>query len=479
MKSRTARFVGTLVSIAIISGVMIPTAAVAGGPGVWSRVTGEESWFELNLHRLSKDLHVAVREDETATTYRLLHRKISPAGNIGPRQTLAEGLEYLGYYPGMVSTGGALRILFGAKDDADGLPNSTMRYVDSTDGGKTWSAPVQTNVTGGSAQDPSEMDATVEPVSGVSYQVWEGTLCICVQRGLGPQSTHTNFNDVGGNASNPSIAFDFETQKVWVSWLVFGNDLDGLYVREVDTATGEPVGASMLVPGSYDTYNGDRVINFQNGRVAMADRPTLWQRSALFLAYRKGYPTADRVNVWPIGAAEAVTVARTRGPVGEVAVAADPQGRRWVLWVSDGKVFARRSNHQADIWGKTVKAKIPSDVVSTTTLQADAQASKVDVLAYASKVEGSGFFHTQLLPGIMFTASPSKFRGRQKVVFTTRDAGAALGGTKVTVGGKSCTTGGDGRCSITFGPYSSSRTLKAKATHRGYKASSLTLRALD
>ena len=467
------RAIRRIILLVLALTVMLPTTASAGGPGSWTRVTGEDSWFELNLRRHEGKLHVSVREDETSSTYRLLHRAITSAGKVGAAHTIAQGFEYLGYYPGMVAADGALRILFGSRDDGDGFPNSTMRYVDSTDGGATWSAPVQTGVTGGSAQDPSAMDATVDQTSGLSYTVWEGTLCICVQRGLGPQSSHTNYNDVGGSNIDPSIAYEWGG-RVWVSWLVFGGDVDGIYVREVDTTTGEPAGPSTLVPGSFDTFNGDRLINFQNGRVPMIDDS--WFGSGVHLAYRKGYPTADRVNVWRIGADKPTTVARTGKGVGEVALADGGRGRVWVLWASDGKIFARRSNGGAKIWGKTVRVKVPADSVGISTLQADGQSGKVDVLAYASKVQGSGFFHTQLRPGITFKASPAKFSGRTSVVFTTKDAGSPLSNSKVTAGGKSCTTNKDGRCSIVLGPYSSNKNLNARATHAGYTPSSLTLR---
>lgn len=465
-----------VILLALVLSVALPTTALAGGPGKWTRVTGEDAWFELNLARDRGKLHVSVREDQTPSTYRLLHRSISSGGAVGPVHTVASNFEYLGYYPGIVSTGAGIRILFGSKDTGDGFSNATMHYVDSTDGGETWSPPVQTGVTGGPAQAPSEMDATTGP-GGVSFQVWEGTLCICLQRGLGPQSGHTNFNDVGGNNMNPSIGYDNVTGRMWVSWLVFGNDVDGIYVRQADTTTGEPAGPSLLVPGSYDTHNGDRLINFQNGRVAMEERHTgFGDNGGVYVAYRKGYPTANRVNVWRVGAADPVTVARSSKGIGEVALAVHA-GRVWAVWVSGGKIFARRSSTDVRQWGKTVRFKIPDGSVGTTTLQADAQNGKVDVLAYASKVNGSGFFHTQIRPGITFTASPSKFSGKRGVTFTTKDAGAPLSGSKVTVDGKSCKTKFDGRCSITLGPYSSSRRLKAKATRAGYAPASLTVRA--
>lgn len=472
MRAKRVFFIGLVLCL------LAPTAASAGGPGKWTRVTGPDSWFELNLVRHGTDLHISVREDESESSYRLIHRAISAAGDVGPLNTLAQGFSYLGYYPGMVTAeNGSLRVLFGSLEEGDALPNSSMRYVESTDGGETWTAPTQTGVTGGNAQSPSQMDATMDRLRGVPYEVWEGTLCICVQRGMGPQETHTNFNDVGGNNMDPSIAYDHESTKVWVSWVIFGADLDGIYVREVDTMTGEPAGPSTLVPGSFDTYEGDRLINFQNGRVPMVEGKALWGGRGVFIGYRKGYPTATRMNVWRIGDAAATTVAKTGKGIGEVALAADGKLRVWALWVSDGRIFARRSNPGSTVWGKTVSTKIPSDSVGITTLQADAQNGKVDVLAHASKVEGSGFFHTQLRPGISFSASPVKFSGRTRVMFITKDAGVPLKGTRVTIDGKSCTTEADGQCSINLGPYSGGKKLRATAKRSGYVSASVVVRA--
>src|SRR5687767_1600205 len=53
--------------------LVVPGSASAGGPGTWTRVTGEDAWFELNLLRHGDRLHVGVRENETpATTFRMI-----------------------------------------------------------------------------------------------------------------------------------------------------------------------------------------------------------------------------------------------------------------------------------------------------------------------------------------------------------------------------------------------------------------------
>jgi hypothetical protein len=159
-------------------------SATAGAPGTWTRVTGGDAWFELNLIRHGGSLHVGVREDESDTTFRMIHHSISSAGAVGPPHTVASGFEYLGYYPAFIGVGNQLAMNFGAFNNGDGYSNSRMFQVASADNGDTWSNPFDTLVSGGNAASPSEMDGTLGP--GAAYYVWEGTLCICVQRYTGP-----------------------------------------------------------------------------------------------------------------------------------------------------------------------------------------------------------------------------------------------------------------------------------------------------
>lgn len=452
----------------------LPSSAFSGSPGTWTRVTGKDAWFELNLLRYGGRLHVGVREDESSTTYRMIHRSISAAGAVGASHIVAQGFGYLGYYPAFTPAGAQLHMNFGAQSAGDGYSNSHMVQAISTNNGETWSAPFDSRVTDGPAESPSEMDGTIDK-DGVKYFVWEGTLCICVQRYTAPaaDADHTNFNDVGGNNIDPSIGFDSATGKVWVAYVLFGDDVDGVYVREASTANGEPVGPSALLPGSFDVFQGDRLISFQNGRVPMAQRP----QGGVYVAYRNGYPDPRRVRVWRIGAAGFQTIALMKG-IGEVAIAADPNGRMWGVWARRGRIYARRSNPSVTKWGKTVTVREPKDTVGITTLQADAQAKVVDVLAHSQQVGEPGFFHTQMEPGISFHAKPRRFpRGEtQRVKFKTKDAGVPLANSRITVAGKSCTTNADGECSITLGPYSKRKRLKAKATHADYQPSRRKLR---
>jgi len=445
--------------------LVLPGSAAAGAPGTWTRITDRDAWFELNLIRHGGRLHIGVREDESDTTYRMTHRSISAAGAVGATQPVASGFDYLGYYPAFIGVGNQLAMNFGAADMGDGYSNSHMVQVSSADNGTIWTDPLDTLVTGGPAASPSEMDGTLGP--GAAYYVWEGTLCICVQRYTGPvaDDERTSYNDVGGNNIDPSIGFDSATGKVWVVYLIFGGDSPGLYEREVNTTTGEPAAPSKVLPGSYDVFQGGRLMPFQNGRVPMTQR----SQGGVFVAYSHGYPSRNAVRVWRIGGTRFATIAKMNG-IGEVAIAADPNGRIWGVWARNGRIYARRSNEAVTRWGKTVTMRYPKDTVGITTLQADAQARVVDVLAHSQQVGSSGFFHTQLEPGISFRARPKRFPKDEPttVTFRKKDAGDPLANSRIAVAGESCTTNAQGVCSIRLGPYERRRRLRAKATHTDY-----------
>ena len=150
----------------------------------------------------------------------------------------------------------------------------------------------------------------------------------------------------------------------------------------------------------------------------------------------------------------------------------------WVVWVRNGRINARRSNPAVSRWGKGVSFRAPPDTVGIATVQADAQARVVDVLAASQQVGNPGFFHTQLEPGISFSARPRRFPREQshRVKFVTKDAGAPLANSRITIAGESCTTNSEGACFIPLGPYSERKRLRAKATHADYTPAKLRLR---
>ena len=82
----------------------------------------------------------------------------------------------------------------------------------------------------------------------------------------------------------------------------------------------------------------------------------------------------------------------------------------------------------------------------------------------------------RLLPGLTLEASPARLREGEptEVRFTVSDAGDAVGGAKVDVGGRAGTTDGRGRVTLAL---TSSSAVTARATRDGYTAATTRLGA--
>ena len=193
------------------------------------------------------------------------------------------------------------------------------------------------------------------------------------------------------------------------------------------------------------------------------------------------------MRVWrisPAGGAPATTVlASGGGEKDATAVAADPNGRAWVVWtVRSGSgarrsVFAVRSNVGATAWGTVVSLKGPTGTDTLWQLAASAQSDRVDVLAQYQKGSDNAIYHTQLLAGLKVTVSPSKVKAGKKttVKVTVTDAGAGVAGAKVTIGKKSGTTSAAGVAKVKV-TATKAGTLKVTVKKTGYATGSATLR---
>jgi hypothetical protein len=228
-------------------------------------------------------------------------------------------------------------------------------------------------------------------------------------------------------------------------------------------ADGSPVGAAVTMPGTSDMQTG------------MLGRTPLVARSGggFYVAYPTGYPTADRVRLWRVGAADAPLVGRVRGSGSPaVAVAAASDGRLWVVWTEgfgDPDVLARRSNQSATKFGATVNAGHPKDALQAYKVDASAADGTLDVLGNFN-IDTSATAvtsHHRVLPGLSLQAMPRKLRkGEETTVrFTVRDAGDAVKGAKVKAAGASGTTDAKGNVTLTI---KSGKAVEASATRSGY-----------
>ena len=92
-----------------------------------------------------------------------------------------------------------------------------------------------------------------------------GTGEVYVHRGLDPATPNYTFSETpapGDAGLNSELAVDGSTGQLWVGWWYtpFSSSpppqVPGVYVQEVDRATGGEAGTSLKMPGTTTTYNG-------------------------------------------------------------------------------------------------------------------------------------------------------------------------------------------------------------------------------
>ena len=468
---------------ALALGLFMLASTLGGGAAAavtWTQVsTGDVINFaEPGLHRTADGvLHVMWPEDNALGDADILHATIAPDGTV-TAPTLAQE-NWWTLWPGggdivPAADGGIAYFFGGLRSNAPGEPNDGLNMIASDAAGTTWDvhlgnleppATVARSSTIGAA-----VDATLTP-----YQIWGSS----VHRGLDPASPATSFQGAAGFGCcsyNGGLAADALTGAMYAGW--YSNAAApnrGVWVQEVSTTDGTPVGSPTRMPGSVSIYNGTEQSADAGTRIPMTGRPGA---GGVFVAWPGGYPSQHQLLLWQPFDAEATTVWSARETdIDDPAIAASPDGRLWVAWTQGERVFARRSNLDVTRWGAAVKVPWPPEQESNFDLKIDSGDGFLDVIGnFDSFTSSPAFFHVRLLPGLKVAAQPGSFRREARVRFTVTDAGDPVAGATVKVDGKTKTTNASGVAQIRLGPYNRARRLTAKATAPGYKVGKTTVR---
>jgi hypothetical protein len=442
------------------------TAPAEGAP--WKRVTTPDgsSTDQVALTRTRDGvLHLAWHHPTGPNTSDLLHTAISAAGKVGASTPIQAG--WTGFTnAGLVSDPGGLRVFWGGFRTTDTMdPQRETNTAQSLDGGVTWALqPGQVNPSGAQSYG-SPHSATVRG-DGTALQAFAGTLGTWVHAGLTPATPNQDFQaPLGPYGYDPNLATD-ASNRTMMAWYSSGPGHLGVQAQEV-AGDGSPVGAATTMP---DTAAME---------VGMLGRtPLVARRGGGFYV---AYPTPNDVRVWRVGAGNAPRVGTVPGSgSGAVTIADADQGRVWVVWTRGfgaPDVLARRSNKRATKFGATVDASHPKDAAQAYKLDASASGGKLDVLGNfnigtsASAVTS----YRRILPGLTLKAKPKRVRKGEEtdVRFTVLDAGDGVKGATVKVAGKSGTTDGKGRVTLTI---KTRRKVTAKASHDGYVPATRTLK---
>jgi hypothetical protein len=448
----------------ILLALAVAPVASAGGPGQWSQVTesGLSNIRQVSLARTPDGiLHVAWAGPGNAET-QILERSVGATGVLTTAAVpVLPAATSIGD-PALLASGGSLWAFFAGffVGGQDGLAYSALN-------GGLWSSPTLATSAGGAyLATPS----VVRAADGTFLEAWDNESGVFVHRGLLSATAPIEFNnvDLGPTGYYTNLASETGTSRIWLAWSRIPDALhpgtNGVWVRMVDPATGAPVGAAYRLPGSTTTFNGAPEFVIMQSRTPMASRPA---GGGVYIAYPTGYPTTKGVRLWKLGtdaagsAATSTSVAIAAGSAtkDDVAVAADPTGRLWVLWTQNGGsrtvVYARRSNAAATVFGAPVTVLVPAGTTSVWRLVADAQADRVDVLAHLEKDGASATWHTQLLPGLSVTVSKATLKAGTKysLVVTVKDAATAVAGVKVKIASRAGKTNASGKATLKVGPF--------------------------
>jgi hypothetical protein len=456
---------------AVVALIFAACSAAPASAAPWKRVTTPDgaSTDQVGLARTGDGvLHLVWSHPTGPNTEDLLHTVIGANGRIGSTNPIQTG--WTGFTnAALVLDPGGLRAFWGGFRSTDSSdPQRETNTALSPDGGASWALQPGQVVPDGAQSYGSNTAATVRP-DGTTLQAFAGTLGTWVHAGLSPATPNFDYQaPLGQYGYDPNLAADAAGRTVMAWYSNAANHL-GVLAQDVN-ADGSPGAGPLTMPGTSDM------------QVGMLARTPLVARAGggFYVAYPTGYPSADRIRVWRIGAPGAPTIGRVRSGSPAVAIARDDDGRLWVLWTKgfgDPDVLATRSNKRATRFGAVVNAGHPKDAAQAYKVDASAAGNALDVLGNFNMGTSTTAVtsHRRILPGLTLKANRGAVRrGRETDVrFTVLDAGDPVKGATVKAAGESATTNRRGRVTLSV---TARKPVKAKATHSGYTAGKKRLR---
>jgi hypothetical protein len=465
-RRRRLTLVGLLAVLAVSAPWAIPSA-LAGHPGVWTRLPGDAGAQAGKLLRTPDGVLHAVYMGEvngfTSITYD--HVAIAPNGSLVSSNKVMTWPDLV-VYPALVPHGTGLRLIFSGAGGPSPYDSVGAMYTATSTTGANWTL-VEGSMSQHTNANQNRGLATTSGTTlgdGTPVASWFYGSTVYWHVGVDPAvpaaSPDASFSLAAARTLSASeILRDPGTGQIWAIYHVRSSGGGGTFARRIADSDGTAdVGPELEAPNS--TNLGGRSLR----PFLQALSATTGPGGGMYAAYCAGFPTCTSIRLWRVGAARSISVPRSAGAE-EIDLAAAPDGRVWVTWCrggADRRLFTVRTGPSVGRFGGARAVKVPG---GTNWVSSNAQATKLDVIVPT----GPGLtLASQLLPGLAFNASPTRFGAGHTVTFRVMDAGTPVVGATIRLAGKVARTGPQGVAHIYLGTAIRPGAYPAVATAAGY-----------
>ena len=442
--------------------LVLAGGAQAGPPGQWSRLPGTVLNFaEPGLARTPDGVLHVVYTRESGSRNDLVHVEVSPAGRVGADAVALGGWAAMSHPDLLRMPDGSLRAFFGGiRSTSPGETNKRLSTATAPTSGTPWTLQPGDVVQASSAYATGVAGAGLAK-DGTPISTWSVTPGLGYHYGINASDPDRTIPQTGCCLYTPDVAVDAASGQAWVGFHSNENDGPGLYVNAI--GPGGPQGGRKLAPGSVvgrsSIYPGNRTS--LTGRIGAG---------GVYLFYGQGYPTFTTLALWKVDAAKPHLIIKADRNE-HAYVAAAPEGRLWLMWEQDGRIFATRTNRAATKIGSLNVLRPPSGA-TIYRLNGEGSAGPLDLVANL-QAGGQALWHQQVLPKLTLNSSERGKGSNRTVTYRVLDAGDPVAGATVKAAGRTLRTNTNGIATLRKAP---AGRIKATASKAGYAPATATSR---
>jgi hypothetical protein len=150
-----------------------------------------------------------------------------------------------------------------------------------------------------------------------------------------------------------------------------------------------------------------------------------------------GYGTGDNMfnakpAIYQVGASKFIFL-KNQSDAAHVGITAAPEGRLWIYWDRDGKVFASRTNPEVTKFGAIVSYSTPrGDADSVYRLAGEGSLGSLDLFALMNPTDDLNWWTERLMPGLKLeVVGNDNVQPSEKLKLKVTDAGDPVKGIDV------------------------------------------------